>query len=89
MNEEVMFFLICYGLMAMLLTYCCMDALRFLNNWGDRILYVISCLLQKPILLPVILGGKCFQSPVANKRFGNHIDFKVDGIEQTKFMLAV
>lgn len=44
---------------------------------------------MKPILLPVIAPGHLFQSNIANRKFGNQYKFKVDGIEQTNFMLAV
>ena len=84
-----MFYLICYGIVGCVFAYCLMDGLRFCKSWGDRFLYVISCALQKPILLPILAPGSCFQSPIANKRFGNRIKFDVDGIEQTNFMLAV
>jgi hypothetical protein len=88
-NEQVMFYLICYGLVACVFAYCLLDGLRFLSTWHDRLLYIISCILMKPILLPVIAPGHLFQSNIANRKFGNQYKFKVDGIEQTNFMLAV
>ena len=84
-----MFYLICYGLVGCVIGYCLIDGLRFLSTCHDRLLYVISCILMKPILLPVIAPGHLFQSNIANRKFGNRYKFKVDGIEQTNFMLAV
>jgi hypothetical protein len=45
--------------------YAFFDAARFLPRWYDKILYFISCLLQKPILLPIILPGCVFRSYLA------------------------
>ena len=88
-NEQVMVYLICYGLVLCILAYCLIDGLRFLSSWKDKFLYVVSCILQKPILLPILAPGACFTSPIANKKFGNQVRFMVDGMEQTNFMMAV
>ena len=69
--------------------YVIADAMRFLRTWPDRFLYLLSCLLQKPILLPVLLPGTCFKSYVANKSFDGRPILKVDGVHTTTFMLAV
>ena len=69
--------------------YVIADAVRFLQTWPDRILYAISCLLQKPILLPILLPGRFFSSYVANKQFDGREIFIVDGVHTTTFMLAV
>lgn len=84
-----MCWLICYGLVACILVYCILDGMRFLPSWKDRIFYLFSCLLQKPILLPTLMPGYCFQSQIANRKFGNQLKCQVDGIEQTNFMMAV
>lgn len=44
-NERVMFYLVCYGLVACVFAYCLMDGLRFCKSWTDRVLYVLSCAL--------------------------------------------
>lgn len=88
-NEEIMFYLICYGLVGMIAAYCAMEGLQHLTTWRDRILYIISVLLQKPILLPVLMPGTFFASHIAPRGFSHNPRFKVDGIEQTKFMMAV
>ena len=84
-----MVYLICYGLVSCILIYCLMDGLRFIDGCKDKTMYVISCLLQKPILIPLLAPGACFTSPIANRKFGNQVRFMVDGMEQTHFMLAV
>ena len=81
--------LIAFGVTGVVLFYCCADAMRFLRNWPDRILYFISCILQKPILLPILLPGSFFRSYVATKQFDGREVIKIDNVHQTTFMLAV
>jgi hypothetical protein len=52
------------GIVTCVLVYSIVDAIRFLPRWSDKVMYVMSCLLLKPILLPVTLGGYCFKSPL-------------------------
>lgn len=85
----MMVYLICYGLMVCIVAYCIGDAIRFLPKTSDKILYTLSCLLMKPILLPILLPGSYFESPIAKRRFPNQIKFELEGIEQTNFMMAV
>jgi hypothetical protein len=39
------------------LIYTIFDAIRYLPYWSDKFLYTVSCILQKPILLPILLSG--------------------------------
>ena len=61
--------LIAFGVTGAIMFYCIADASRFLKTWPDRILYAISCIIQKPILLPILLPGSFFKSYVATKEF--------------------
>ena len=88
-NEEIMFYLICYGLIGMIAVYCAVEGLRHLTSWKDRILYIISVLLQKPILLPILFPGSFFSSYIAPREFSHNPRITLEGIEQTKFMLTV
>ena len=81
--------LVAFGVTGAILAYCFADSVRFLNSWGDRLLYFFSCLLQKPILLPVLLPGGCFKSYIATKSFDGRTIPPVDGVHATTFMLAV
>ncbi len=75
------------GIVTCVLVYSIVDAIRFLPRWSDKVMYVTSCLLLKPILLPVILGGYCFKSPLREYRGGHN--FETDGLRENEFMLAV
>ena len=59
-SDKIMQVIIGLGITMSVLGYSIADAVRFLPRWHDKLLYVISCCLLKPILLPVILGGYCF-----------------------------
>ena len=73
----------------MVLFYCIADSVRFLQNWTDMILYVVSCLLMKPILLPILLPGRYFSSYIANKRFDGRDVPRLNNVHTTTFILAV
>ena len=49
---------------------------------------LISCLLLKPVFLPIFLGGGFFTSPIAKEKAGKYI-FEINGIQETNFMMAV
>ena len=68
-QDKIVQLLVAFGVTGMVLFYCIADSIRFLKNWTDMILYVISCLIQKPILLPILLPGRYFNSYIANKKF--------------------
>ena len=81
--------LVAFGFTGAIMIYVIGDASRFLISWVDRLLYLISCLLMKPILLPILLPGNFFQSYVATSQFDGRERVIVDGVETTTFMLAV
>ena len=88
-QDKLVQLLIAFGVTGVIMFYCIADASRFLQSWTDRILYFISCLLQKPILLPIILPGHFFRSYIATKEFDGREIATVDGVHTTTFMLAV
>jgi len=59
------------GFTSIILFYAFMDGIRFLRSNVDKFLYLVSCLLQKPILLPVILPSR-FRSRIAQKHIDTH-----------------
>ena len=73
------------GITTCICCYAIADAIRFLPRWVDKVLYTVSCLMLKPILLPVILGGYCFKSPLREQER----NFESNGIKENEFMLAV
>ena len=64
-QDKLVQLLIAFGVTGAMMAYCIGDAIRFLRNWPDRILYLISCFMQKPILLPILLHGRFFRSYIA------------------------
>lgn len=88
-QDKLVQLLIAFGVTGAVFCYCFADGARFLRSWPDRILYFISCLLQKPILLPVLLPGSFFKSYVANGKFGGETLLRIDNVHMTTFMLAV
>ena len=64
-TDKIMLIMIGTGITSIFLIYSVFDAIRFLPGWCDKTLYVISCVLQKPILLPVLMPGSFFRSFVA------------------------
>ena len=88
-EDKVVQLLIAFGVTGAILCYCIADGSRFLQSWPDRILYFISCIFQKPILLPVILPGRFFTSYIADKNFDGRGAIQIDRVHQTTFTLAV
>ena len=68
-QDKIVQMLVAFGVSGVIMLYVIADASRFLKTWPDRILYFLSCLLQKQILLPILLPGSCFKSYVATKEF--------------------
>ena len=66
------------GFCNIILFYAFTDGVRFLRSNFDKVLYLMSCLLQKPILLPVLLPSR-FRSRIAVKHLDTHT------IEITKY----
>ena len=88
-QDKIVQLLVAFGVTGAIMFYTIADAIRFLRSWPDRVLYFISCLLQKPILLPILMPGSFFKSYVANKQFDGREIFKLQGVHTTTFMLAV
>lgn len=59
------------GFANIILFYAFTDGVRFLRSNVDKVLYLLSCLLQKPILLPVMLPSR-FRSRIAAKHLDTH-----------------
>merc|ERR1712167_493951 len=54
-NDHVLHVLIGAGFTGIMLFYSFSDGMQYLRSYPDKMLYLLSCLLQKPILLPVLL----------------------------------
>ena len=87
-TDKAMQILVGFGLTSVIFMYTVLDSVRFLPDFSDKILCVLSSIILKPILLPLILPGTCFRSPVAIRRPGKYVH-KYDGITETRFMMAV
>ena len=68
LNDKVIESIIGIGLSVIVMMYCIFDGIRFIESTCDQIIYVVSCILQKPILLPMLLPGR-FKSPEATEHF--------------------
>ena len=85
-----------------ILLYAYTDGVRFLRSNFDKILYLISCCLLKPIFLPILFPSR-FRSRIARKYVTTHSlrferkTFAENGVAKeefvwvrpTKFLLAV
>ena len=100
-NNHILHIIIGAGFTGIVLFYAFIDGIRFLRSNVDKVLYLISCLLQKPILLPMILPGR-FRSRIAQKHLDTHTihmqdKLMVEGkiitvdkkVQPTNFLLAV
>ena len=94
-NEEnhILHVLVGGGISGIILFYSFSDGVRFLRSNVDKILYLISCILQKPILLPVLFPSR-FKSRIAIKHMNTHSvvlkytqDIEGRKIEMTKKIL--
>ena len=54
LNEKAIVALIGIGLSSFVLIYAILDGIRYLTSTLDKVLYFLSCILSKPILLPMI-----------------------------------
>jgi hypothetical protein len=70
-NNHVLHLLIGAGFISIIMIYSITDGIRFLRSYFDKLLYLISCLLQKPILLPVLMPSR-FRSRIATKHMDTH-----------------
>lgn len=75
-NNHVLHVLIGGGFTTIILIYCFSDGVRYLRSNVDRVMYLICCILQKPILLPVLMPSR-FGSRIAEKHISTH-SFKID-----------
>ena len=58
-----------FGFTSFMMLYVFSDGVRFLESHIDKAFYLFSCVLQKPILLPVLMPNR-FKSKIALK----HVD---------------
>lgn len=86
LTDKAMQILIGFGITGLVLVYSVLDGMRFLPGICDKILYIFSCLLMKPILLPVIFPGSCFKSSIPLNQRGYVHEY--EGITETRFMIA-
>ena len=83
-----MLVIIAWGITGVVLVYTILDSQRFVQKWSDKALCLVSCLLLKPVLLPIIMCGGFFRSPIAKGKPGKYV-FETNGIQETNFMMAV
>ena len=67
-NDKVLQALIGAGSLSLAILYAIFDGSRFLKSKCDILLYFFSCILQKPILFPILLPFR-FKSSPADSRF--------------------
>ena len=70
-NDHVLHVLIGAGFTTIVLVYSFTDGVRFLRSNFDKLLYLISCILMKPILLPLLMPGR-FRSSIGIKHIETH-----------------
>mmetsp|Transcript_4170 Transcript_4170/g.7069 ORF Transcript_4170/g.7069 Transcript_4170/m.7069 type:complete len:182 (-) Transcript_4170:285-830(-) len=100
-NNHVLHVLIGAGFTTIILIYSITDGIRFLRSYFDKLLYLIACLLQKPILLPLMFPSR-FRSRIAVRHLETHTVKLVQKLEYkgklvtdekkilpTNFLLAV
>lgn len=88
LTDKAMQIMIGFGIVGVVTCYTILDAIRFLPSYLDKALYILSSLMLKPILLPVILPGSLFRSPIAVRRQGKYVH-QYNGFTETRFMMAV
>jgi hypothetical protein len=88
LNDKVIECIVGIGFTGIATLFSFMDGSRFIYSKIDRVLYFVSCLLQKPILLPIIFSNR-FRSPVATEGFSEQEIIKVNGQMPQVFVLAV
>lgn len=78
LNDKVIECIVGIGFTGIATLFSFMDGSRFIYSKIDRFLYFVSCLLQKPILMPMIFSNR-FRSPVASEGFSEQEIIKVNG----------
>jgi hypothetical protein len=87
-SNKAMLVIIAWGITGVVLVYTIFDSQRFVAKWSDKVLCLVSCLLLKPVVLPILFSGSFFRSPIAKQKTGKYI-FEIGGIQETNFMMAV
>ena len=87
-SNKAMLVIIAWGITGVVLAYTIFDSQRFVAKWSDKVLCLVSCLLLKPVVLPILFSGSFFRSPIAKQKTGKYI-FEIGGIQETNFMMAV
>ena len=87
-SNKAMLVIIAWGITGVVLAYTIFDSQRFVAKWSDKVLCLVSCLLLKPVVLPILFSGSFFRSPIARQKTGKYI-FEIGGIQETNFMMAV
>ena len=87
-SNKAMLVIIAWGITGVVLVYTIFDSQRFVAKWSDKVLCLVSCLLLKPVVLPIFFSGSYFRSPIAKQKTGKYI-FEIGGIQETNFMMAV
>lgn len=70
-NNHMLHLLIGAGFTGIICFYSFSDGVRFLRSNFDKVLYLLCCILQKPILLPVLLPSR-FRSRISEKHLQTH-----------------
>ena len=58
LNNKVIEGIVGIGATTIFVIYSYMDGQKFLDSKVDKMLYLISCILQKPILLPILFKNR-------------------------------
>ncbi len=88
LNDKVIECIIGIGLSLIVMIYCIFDGIRFLDSTFDQVLFIFSCISQKPILFPILFPTR-FQSPEASENFSEQRIVKINGQMPQIFVLAV
>lgn len=70
-NNHMLHLLIGAGFTGIIGFYSFSDGVRFLRFNLDKVMYLVCCILQKPILLPVLLPNR-FRSRIAENHLQTH-----------------
>lgn len=70
-TDHMLHILLGLGFANIILFYAFSDGVRFLRSNFDKVLYLISCMLQKPILFPLLCPSR-FRSRIAQKHLDTH-----------------
>lgn len=88
LNDKVIEGMIGIGLSSIVQVYSYIDGVKFLSSNIDKIIYLFSCMLQKPILLPIIFKDR-FKSREASIEFSEQTIIRYNGRMPSLFVLTV